>query len=186
MKISWVISSSFVLDPLIKIEDLKNIGSFWGSYRTWRSNSTDNVICYNQNQAKDLIDRSFHKRCNFYIPKSAYQFLNRPIGVQLFDGEFQHDVAGLEDDIISMHLASGSSDIILLLGFDFSEPIPNPDKLLEHQAHNYRQLTKQVIVSSPDIQWVLVDHSKPVRKDLTELSNLTIDTLSNVLELLGT
>lgn len=184
MNIAWVVSEGYVLGPLVDIEKLKSIGSFWGSWRTWRSNSTDNVICFDDSQARDLINRSFHKKCNFYIPKSAYQFLNRPAGVKMFDGEFQHEV-DQKDDIISMHLASGNSDIVLLLGFDFSEQPTLADKLAEHRAHNYRQLTKQVILSNPEIQWVLIDHPAPMRKDLNDVQNLTSDSLNNVLELLG-
>lgn len=184
MNVAWVLAEGFVLDPLFDIEQLKSIGSFWGGWRTWRSNATDNVVCFDQSQASDLIARSFHKNCNLFIPKSAYQFLNRPSGVKMFDGEFQHDVEH-KDDIISMHLASGQSDIILLLGFDFSEQQRLEDRLLEHQAHNYRQLTKQVILSNPEVQWVLIDHPISVRKDLIEVSNLTSDTLTNVIDMLS-
>jgi murein DD-endopeptidase MepM/ murein hydrolase activator NlpD len=44
------------------------------------------------------------------------------------------------------------------MGFDFSQSETNTDKLLEHRAHNYRSLTKQVIKSNPTVQWVVVDH----------------------------
>lgn len=184
MNVAWVIADGFVLDPLVNLETLKSIGSFWGSWQTWRSNSTDNVVCFDQSQARELINRQFHKKCNFYIPKSSYQFLERPAGVKIFDGAFQHDV-NHKDDIISMHLASSNSDIVLMLGFDFSEQSKLDDRLAEHQAHNYRQLTKQIIMSDTNVQWVLIDHPKELRKELLAIPNLTSDTLSSVIDMLG-
>lgn len=180
MNISWVLSESVVLDPTVDIDKLKQLGSFWGSWKTWRSCQTDNVICNDPAKVAELTKREFQKSCNLYIPNSVYQQLNRPPGVKLFEGSFIHEVDH-QEDIIAMHLASGLNDIILLLGFDLSEKEPTNDKLVEHRLQNYKELVKQAIINSGEVQWVLVDHESLIMKDLETLENLSIDTMENVL-----
>ena len=82
-----------------------------------------------------------------------------------------------------MHLAASVSDIVLLLGFDFSESSKQDDRLLEHRLNNYRGLIKQAIVDNNQVQWVVLDHPLDFRNDLLELPNLTKDFLVNILEL---
>jgi len=180
MNISWVLSDQTTLDPTIEISRLKNLGSIWGSWKTWRAYQTDNVICHDMPKANELIKRQFQNTCNFYIPNSIYQSLGRPEKVNLYEGTFVHDVNN-QEEIIAMHLAASRSDIVLLVGFDFSEKDPNPDKLLEHRAHNYRGMVRQAILNNEQVQWVAIDHHLPLRKDLASCSNLGQDTLDNVL-----
>lgn len=180
MNISWVFSDLVNLDITVDINHVKNLGSIWGSWRTWRSCQTDNVVCCDLSKSQELVKRNFQKTCNFYIPSSIYATLERPEGVKLFEGEFLHDVERKEE-IVAMHLAASVSDIVLLMGFDFSKPAKLENKLLEHKAHNYRGLTKQVIQNNQKVQWVVIDHPESFRKDLLELENLGQDTLSNIL-----
>jgi hypothetical protein len=180
MNINWVLSNSVQIDPVVNITQLKELGSFWGGWRTWRNCQTDNVICHDMFQAKQMIDRDFHRACNFYIPKSFYISLDQPAGVNVYEGEFIHELDNHED-IVAMHLSATNSDIILLLGFNFGEQPKVDDRLAEHREHNYRSLTRQVILDNPTIQWVVLDHPNEFRKDLQNLPNLGQDTLYNVL-----
>jgi hypothetical protein len=181
MNINLVLSNKAVIDPTVDLVKLKELGSFWGGWRTWRSCQTDNVVCHDLQKAKELIDRNFHATCNFYIPNSAYISLDRPVGVKLYEGTFIHDIEDHED-IVSMHLATTTADIVLLVGFDFGEPVKLEDRLAEHRAHNYRSLTRQVIADNAKTQWVVLDHPNEFRKDLQDLSNLGRDTLINILQ----
>lgn len=181
MNISWVLSNQTEIDPTLKISRLKELGSFWGGWRTWRSYQTDNVICHDAIKAVELIRREFFKICNLYIPNSVYVSLDRPQGVKLYEGDFVHDLDNHED-IVAMHLASATSDIVLLLGFDFAEPKKSNDRLIEHRAQNYRNLVRQVILDTPNTQWVILDHPQEFRKDLQNLPNLGRDTLTNILQ----
>lgn len=184
MKINWILSDSLVLDPTVNIDQLKNIGAFWGSWRTWRSCQTDNVICHDMSKAEELIKRAFHAVCNFYIPNSIYTSLDRPAGVKLYEGNFIHDV-DRHEEIVAMHLSAGISEIVLMLGFDFSEQDKNPDKLAEHRETNYRNLTKQAMIDNPNTQWVMVNHLGAFRKDLQKVTNLSQDSLENVIGMLA-
>lgn len=184
MNINWVLANPTTLGPEVDIKQLKNIGSLWGGWRTWRGCQTDNVICNDMAKAAELLKRRFQDLCNFYIPNSIYQTLNRPNNVKLYEGAFVHDVDH-QEEIVSMHLAAGSSDIVLLLGFDWSEPDTNPDKLLEHRARNYRGMIHQAIADNSHVQWVLVDHPSPIMKDLASLENLSTDIMENVLTFSG-
>jgi hypothetical protein len=180
MNICWVLSNQAQLDPTVEIDSLKKIGSFWGGWKTWRSCQTDNVICNDRFKAAELLKRNFHNSCNFYIPSSIYIELNRPQGVNLFEGNFIQEVDN-QEDIISMHLATGTHDIILLIGFDFGEYTKQNNQLEEHKAQNYRNLTRRVILDNPNIQWVVIDHAGELRKDLCDLPNLGQDTLKNII-----
>lgn len=184
MNISWVLADSAVADPIQDIAELKRLGAFWGGWRTWRAWQTDNVICHDQNKTAELTRRNFQNKCNFYIPNSVYASLDRPDGVKLYEGAFVHDVDH-QEEIVSLHLAATQSDIILLFGFNFTEPVKLEDRLLEHQAHYYRSLVKQAIKDNNQTQWVLVDHPGKIMQNYSELDNLTCDTLSNVLTILN-
>jgi hypothetical protein len=180
MNINIVLSNRAEIDPTVDLKRVKELGSFWGGWRTWRSCQTDNVICQDMSKAQELIQRNFHKTCNFYIPNSVYVSLDRPAGVKLYEGTFIHDVDN-QEDIVAMHLSAATADIVLLVGFDFSEPVKLEDRLAEHRAHNYRSLTRQVMLDNTKTQWVILDHADDLRKDLLDLPNLGQDTLKNIL-----
>lgn len=183
MNINWVLSDRIAVDPTVDFAQIHNIGSFWGSWRTWRTCQTDNVICHSLSQAHDLIQRNFHQQCNFYIPNSNFQSLSRPQGVKLYQGDFVHDVDH-QEEIVAMHLAASLCDIVLLLGFDFSESTPNPDRLLEHRAHHYRNLVNQAIKNNPEVQWIAVNHLNKLSLEMSNLDNFSTDTVENILNLL--
>ena len=184
MNIGWVLADAVVLDPTQDLAQLKNIGSFWGSWRTWRACATDNVICHDMKQADTLLTRQFQTQCNFYMPNDIYIALNRPDGVKLYEGKFVHDI-DRQEEIVAMHLAAGYNNIVLLLGFDLRDQIKNPDKLVENRNQHHRNLIKQVIVSNPNTQWVLVDHPGAIGKSFASLDNLTKDSMASVINMLA-
>ena len=180
MKISWVLAAAAEVNPAIEIERLKNIGPFWGGWRTWRSYQTDNVICHEESEARDLITRNFHARCNLFLPEEVYQTVDRPAGVKLYQGKF-HELVDNSDEIVSMHLAAASSDIVLLTGFNLSARNLDHDRMAKHKWHNYVQYFLHIIKGNPEVQWVLLDHGNSIEKVLQSLPNLQFDTLDNVL-----
>jgi len=181
MQVSCILANGFDrtdIDPKI----LKDIGSLWGSRSTWRQWSTDNVVCYDTRTAKDLIKRAFQAVCNFYVPKKSFAELERPAGVKLFDGEFPSEFDNVEE-IISMHLVSENSDLVLLFGFDLTEPTTT-DKLEKHKRMNYLSAFGAAVNMHTDTQWVLLDHEGDIPKNFLEFENLTVDTYENVITLL--
>ena len=184
MNISWVLADSAVLDPTQSIEELKQLGSFWGSWRTWRAYQTDNVICHDQAKAAELIKRDFQTRCNFYIPNLVHTALERPAGVRLYAGDFVHDVIR-QEEIVALHLAATTSDIVLLLGWDLTELKPDADRLKTNQMQHHRNLLYQALKDYNQIQWVVVDHTGPLAPNLMNLDNVTTDTMDAVLSLAG-
>lgn len=180
MKINWVVADSLATDPTVDIEKLKTIGPIWGGWRTWRSCSTDNVICHNINDARPLVAKQFHTRCNLYLPQASFAELDRPEKVNLYQGEFHLDVDH-PDEIVAMHLASTKADIVLLLGFDLGTKPNLTDRLAKHNWHVYKNYVRQLIVASPDVQWVLLDCNTKIEKDFEEIPNLLFDKLENVL-----
>lgn len=184
MRINWVIADTAILDPTVDIDILKSIGPFWGGWQTWRSYNTDNVVCHDISQARNLVNNNFHTRCNLHIPASAYQELNRPKGIKLYQGDF-NQLIDHPDEIVSMHLATATSDLVLLLGFNLTKESTTSDKLQSHKRHNYNNYFRQIIESSNPVQWVLLDQSGEVDEHLKKIPNLQFDTLSKVLAQLG-
>ena len=181
MRTSWIIADAFN-DPTVEPDALKNIGSTWGSWRTWRAWSTDNVICYDLAKAKELIQRAFQAVCNLYVQKKGYAELGRPVGINLFDGEFPAEFDGVEE-IIAMHLIAEQNDLVLLLGYDLSES-ELTDKFEIHKRKNYLAAFGAAVKMYSTTQWVVLDH--PTLPDsLKDLENITCDSYENVLKLLG-
>ena len=180
MNISWVLADSTAADPTVDIAELKRLGSVWGSWRTWRAWQTDNVICHDQGKAAELTKRNFQNNCNFYVPNSVYTSLDRPNGFRVYEGDFVHDV-DRQEEIVAIHLAATTSDIVLLFGFDLTELQPNSDRLLSHRAHHHRNLLRQAINNFDQVQWVIVDHSGDLDTNLANFPNVVTDNLKTVL-----
>lgn len=183
MRVSWVFSSQYKIDPAVDIEMIKSVGPSWGSWKTWRSCSTDNVICYDLSKCRELVSRAFQAVCNFYVPKKFYQELGRPLGIKMFDGEFTQEVDEIED-IISLHLAAQTSDLVLMSGFILNIPDDIVDRYDRHKITNYHGMLRSLINNNPQTQWVAVDHQLPLDKNYQTLSNLTCDKMENALKLL--
>ena len=184
MNISWVVSEHYQFDPTIDVDTVKHIGPIWGSWRTWRGCGTDNVICHHKNKAKELIARKFQEGCNFYVPEENFQELNRPTRVKMYGGNYDQEADQMED-IIALHLCAPTSDILLLMGFDLSPIVDPGDRFKLHKIKNYHGMLRSMIATSPDKQFVLVDHPPKLDKGYQDLANLTCDTLENVLQLLA-
>lgn len=182
MNISWVLADSAEADPTVDLAEFKRIGAFWGSWRTWRAWQTDNVICHDQSKAAELIKRKFQTNCNFYIPNSVYTSVDRPDGVRVYEGDFVHDVDH-QEEIVAIHLAATTSDIVLLFGFDLSELVPDADRLTAHRAQHHRNHIYQAIKDYNQTQWVVVDHTGDLDPNLSKLENISTDTLQAVLAL---
>jgi len=182
MNINWVLADSATADPAVDIAELKQLGAFWGSWRTWRAWQTDNVICHDQPKADELIKRNFQNNCNFYMPNSVYTSLNSPDNVRLYEGAFVHDV-DRQEEIVAIHLAATTSDIVLLFGFDLSELVPDTDRLLAHRAQHHRNHIHQAIKDFEQVQWVVVDHTGDLDPNLVILDNVVTDNLETVLAL---
>ena len=182
MNISWVLADLATADPIVDVAEFKSLGALWGSWRTWRAFQTDNVICHEQRKADELLQRNFQTNCNFYIPNSVYTSLGRPSGVRLYEGAFVHDVDH-QEEIVAMHLAATTNDIVLLFGFDLTELVPTPDKLLANRALHHRNHIHQAIKDFNQIQWVVVDHTDDLDPNLANLDNISTDTLQAVLAL---
>ncbi len=180
MEISWVLSEDYN-DPIVKSEQLKDIGSTWGSWKTWRSWSTDNVLCADNAKAQELIKRAFHSVCNFYIPQKSYTFLNRPTGVKVFEGDFPDDFAK-QEDVIAIHLCS-HSELVLCMGFNLQE-VTETEPKSKFLAKSYEAAIRAVIKNNPNTQFVFIDHPGELDKSLRDLENISCDTYENVLQLL--
>lgn len=183
MKVTWVVASAAAIkSEWYSSDSMKKIGPVWGSWKTWRNFNTDNVVCHDLAKSKDLLGRAFQAVCNFYVYRPNFQNLGRPIGINLYDGDYTLECTDIED-IISLHLASVNTDMVLLLGFDFSKPQPMADPLDNHLVQNRHGMQYSIIKNSKS-QWVAIDHDHRLDQNYELLPNFTRDTMSNVLRLL--
>lgn len=183
MRVCWTVAAGFQLDPAVDLEAIKAVGAVWGSWQTWRSCSTDNVICHDRAKARELLDRAFQAVCNFYVPRAHYEFLQRPVGVRLYEGDYQQQVDDIED-IIALQLAASSSDIVLLLGYDLASITSKDDRFDQHKLVNRHGLIRSTIAGASQTQWVVIDHAGDLDRAYQTLPNLTCDTMANALQLL--
>lgn len=180
MRTSWIIADTFAsatVDP----ERLKNIAPIWGSWRTWRSWNTDNVLCHEFGRAQELLQRQFQNSCNLYVPMKHFNALNRPTGVQVYEGDFPGEM-GSPEEIVAMHLAAASSDLILLLGYDLTK-ITVEDRFERHKQTNYMNAFRATLNTYPETQFVLIDHPGDLDKSFESITNLTCDKYETVLQL---
>jgi len=184
MRVNWVAADATIIPPDIDVSALKDIASIWGSWRTWRGCGTDNVVCNDIGKARELLKRKMNELCNMYIPDSIYVELDRPKAVRMYGGQFTFEIDN-QDELIAIQLVSTQSDIVLLLGFDWTDKPVSTDRLAAHKATNYRRFVIDAIRNNPDIQWVLVDHDGDLMPELASFENLSQDTLENVMLLLS-
>ena len=183
MRVAWCVATSYQLDPSLDIDRIKAVGSMWGSWKTWRGCATDNVICHDKTKARELLDRAFQAVCNFYLPRINYEFLQRPLGVKLYEGDYQQQVDEIED-IIALHLAGSAADIVLLLGYDLTPLSAVEDRLAQHKMVNRHGLIRSTMADGLQTQWVVIDHPGDLDKAYQNIPNLTCDTMQNALQLL--
>ena len=183
MNVSWVVAHDYTIDLTVDVEMLKGIGPIWGSWTTWRSCATDNVICHSLPKAHELVARNFQQRSNLFVYKDHFAELGRPGNVRLYGGEYHHALDSI-DDIISLHLAAATADIVLLLGFKLGKIQSPEDPHAAHLLKNRHGLIRSAVAQNPQTQWVLVDHEPKLDDRYQELPNLSCDKMSNVLKLL--
>jgi hypothetical protein len=110
--------------------------------------------------------------------------MDRPMGVKVYQGDFVHDV-DRQEEIVALHLAAATSDIVLLLGFDLMELEITPDRLSNHRAHHHRNLLHHAIKDNAKTQWVVVDHVGKLDPNLKVLENVAQDTVNSVLSMIS-
>lgn len=182
MRTCWVVAEDFV-SAAIEPSQLQNISPIWGSWRTWRQWGTDNVICHDVARARELVQRKFHESCNFYIPQKYFTELGRPVGVQLYEGNFPGDI-DKPDDVVTVHLVAPNNELVLLLGFDLTETTVQ-DPYLKHKRLAFLRSIRSVIAQNANTQWVVIDHNGDLDPIFKDLSNLTCDKFQSVLQLLN-
>lgn len=176
MNINWVFAADYSPDATVDIESIKQTGPTWGSWKSWRACSTDNVVCDTRKEAETLLSRDFQASCNFYISEKVYKKLKEPDGVLVYGGDFSEKVADIED-VIAMHLAAVECDLVVLCGFNFDIPTSN-NKAKLHRLGLIRSTINQI----DQVQWVAIDHDQEhIDKIFKSLPNLTCDSFDNVL-----
>jgi len=182
MKINWVLSK----DIKKKLSDAKvitKIAPSWGSYSTWQNYKTDNCISIDLNNTNELMKRGFNTVCNLWVPEELYKDLGRPQGLMLFGGTFENDDFPDKEDFIALTLATIKTDIVLMLGFNYKS-------VSDVNRKNYYLNVMRHIKDNPGTQFVLVNHKNKLskmftNKDDSEIENLTMDSMKNVVKLLS-
>jgi hypothetical protein len=123
MNIAWLFAENTLLPPGVDTQPMRDIAPIWGSWRTQRAYQTDNVVCWDADQAALLIKQGYATVCNLYIPETVYETLDKPPRVNVFGGEFDFVVDSV-DDIVAAHLSASVADVIIMIGFDL-ESKPN-------------------------------------------------------------
>ena len=181
MNVVWIIGQE-IKDGIIEPTVISDIGPSWGSYRTWQEYKTDNCVCNDLRDAKDLIKRGFNTVCNLYLPEVFYTELGRPANVQLFGGTFDNDNYPYKDDLVAINLGCLHADIVLMIGFDLSEITLAGTEYTDRA--NYYLNIKGYIEKHPEKQFVLINNIKEISNVFDSLDNLNEDSVDSVKEIL--
>jgi hypothetical protein len=173
MKLVWVLGDNFDAEETIGAKAMKDVGPLWGTPRSWRKNSTDNVVSTDRAQVEELLRRAFQAVCNFYIPVRMYGEVGRPAGVKVFEGVVPGDFAHHSLATV-FHLVAPLADTVLLAGVSLAPGEPHSD-----QSH-FVAAVATVIRARPEVQWVCLDHSEEVAPVLKDAGNLWFDTTENI------
>lgn len=177
MKISIVFANQTWVSPLIDLGKLRHVGMIWAAWNQWHQLFPHHTVCHDMTRAKELIAGGFHRRTELFIPETAFNALNKPKGVKMYGGEFLHEISRPEE-LIAMFLASATSDIVVLVGYDWTVPTPN-DTLEAFAVENRMRVIQDAIRGAPNVQWIVVGESVP--EQLKEFENVDHDTLENII-----
>ena len=180
MKTAWIVAAAATArrDWGDWPQQMKDVAPIWGSWKTWMTFGTDNVICHDLQQSRNLMGRAFHAVCNFYVYQEIYQELGSPRRVMAYDGQWGRTCSDIED-IVAMHLVQHHTDLVLLLGFDLA-----PIRTVDDDARDRKGMILSIMGQSP-AQWVAIDHNDQPDAAFANLANFTRDTMPNVLRLLS-
>jgi len=182
MNIYWVIAEE-IQDDIIDPEFISTVASSWGSYKTWQAYKTDNCISNELANTNELLQRGFETVCNLWIPEAQFSELGRPGGVHLFGGTFNREDNQYNTNVVSMHLACSSADIVLMLGFDMSEIDSSEDNALIDRKNYYLNMSR-FFKEHPEVQFVLVNNINGISKMFEDIPNLSSDSADAVKEML--
>lgn len=177
MRVTWVVNDDYDPDTTIGSHRMKEIGSIWGTSKSWRKCSTDNVVCVEPTVAADLVKRAFQAVCNLYVPSTIFADIGRPKGVKVFEGALESGTAR-KSLVAALNLTAPLSDTVLLAGFQIGEPQTDADRL-------FLSSLKKVISKYSTVQWVALDTTDSPAAVLSGLPNLWFDTSENVIALLA-
>lgn len=177
MRISILFANNARIDPLIDIESLRETGLTWGVWSQWHQCYPHRVLCHDATVAQRLIAGRFNNRCDLYIPETVFRALRSPPGVKSYGGEFLHEIPNPEE-IVAMHLAAVESDIVVLVGYDWTLP-DTSDSVQTYIAENRLSVIQEAIDLTPDVQWIIADADVP--EMLKQFENVDHDTLENII-----
>jgi hypothetical protein len=133
-------------------------------------------VCADAEKSRELLTTKFYQNCNLYLPDSLRGESQWPREVRVFAGEFPVDVER-KSEAISLHIAGSISDIVLLYGWRLDS------ETWASRGEFYRGFVRHTLENS-SVQWVIVDHATEIVSEISELENVSTDSLSSVVQLM--
>jgi hypothetical protein len=166
INLAWCVGSAIEHYSLPRLQQIKTLTPTWGGWRTYNFANTNNVICYNEDVAEQLVAKSWQTVCNLYVKESVWQE-----GLFRFGGHISHPIDNPED-IVAIHLAS-QNDLVVLLGYDLAAKDPD-----------YLGLLYAAVAAYPDCQFIWVNDQALPEQPWSSVTNITCDNFENVLSYL--
>ena len=152
-KVAVIIADDAVIDPVIDVHRLSEIGATWGSWRQWHQCHPNNVICQDAEQARKMVAAGFTSVCNFFVPQAIHTELAH---TRAWAGS-----AVNTDQTVATCLAATTAQVLVMLGFSTVDPVICD------------------VISQGGQQWVFIGGE---HDELKKFSNVHYDTLENVLD----
>jgi|LakMenEpi03Aug12_release.lakeMendotaPanAssembly.Ray.scaffolds.fasta_scaffold157823_2 hypothetical protein len=166
LNIAWCIGSFVQEYSLPRIQQIKTLNPTWGGWYTYNFANTNNVICYNDKLAAQLIEKHWQDVCNLWVKDAVWRE-----GLYKFAGQISHPIEHPED-IIAVHLAS-QNDLCILIGYN-----------AQTDDQDYLGLLHAAITAYPDCQFIWVNDLALPEIPWATVTNLTCDNFENVLSYL--
>lgn len=184
MEYCWVAQKNHDPSKNIGFEKMKAVCPIWGSWESWRTCATDNIIVEDFSDARRLLDREINTKTNLWTHEENFDLLGRPESLSLHNITIEKSLRD-KNDLVALALAGARHDLVMCVGFDLSFNEQETDKLERHEQKSYLTAIANILKGFNQTQFVFIDLPSDPPENFTELPNFTCDNIENVLALVS-
>jgi len=180
----WIVQKDYDPNKHIGFEKMKTVCPIWGSWESWRTCVTDNIIVEDFSDARRLLDRELNTKTNMWTHEENFDLLGRPETLSLHNITIDKSLRD-KNDLVAMALAAARHDLVLCAGFDLSFNGQETDKLERHEQKRYLSAVANIVRGFNQTQFVFIDLPTDPAENFDDLPNFTCDNIENVLLLVS-
>ena len=185
VKYCWMVRKDYDPGQHIGHERMKAVCAIWGSWQSWRTCATDNIIVEDFADARRLLDRELHTRTNMWTHEENFDLLGRPDTLSLHNITIDKSLRD-KNDLVALALSAARHEIVMCAGFDLTFDDAETDRLERHEQKRFLSAVANIAKGFDQTQFVFIDLPGEPAENFEGLSNVTRDSMDNVLALVST